>query len=335
MAAAPLISIVVPVRNGGPAFEACLRGLARLSPSPHEIIVVDDESEDDSAARAAAIGARVVETVSTHGPAAARNLGVRHATGTIIWFVDADVVVPADGIRRVGGALTDPSIAAVIGSYDNRPTEPNFLSQFKNLAHRYVHQQGRDEAFTFWGACGAIRRNEFETVGGFDERYRQPSIEDIELGYRLRRAGRQIRLVKTLEVTHLKRWTLVTLLRADICYRAVPWSELILREGRLDSDLNLGVRTRIGVATAPALVAGTAVAISDARLRPVAAGLAAVLLAVDWPFLRYLARERGPVFAARAIPWQWLYYLYSGASFLTAVIRRLAKRGPSRRTAEA
>jgi hypothetical protein len=56
----------------------------------------------------------------------------------------------------------DHDLAAVIGSYDDEPFEPNFLSQYKNLLHHYVHQTANRDASTFWGACGAIRRESFD-----------------------------------------------------------------------------------------------------------------------------------------------------------------------------
>jgi GT2 family glycosyltransferase len=67
---------------------------------------------------------------------------------------------------------------------------------------------------------------------GFNLSYGRPSIEDIEFGYRLRRVGYNIRLEKSLQVKHLKRWTGWSLVRTDFLNRALPWSLLILREGR-------------------------------------------------------------------------------------------------------
>ena len=117
-------------------------------------------------------------------------------------------------IGRVAAYLqSDPGLAAVIGSYDDAPADPRFLSQYRNLLHHYVHQTGHEDASTFWCGCGAIRRAVFLDTGGFNGGFGDPSIEDIEFGYRLRRAGRRIRLAKDVQVTHLKRWTAPSLLR--------------------------------------------------------------------------------------------------------------------------
>lgn len=321
MTSASDVSVIVPVRDGGPAFDACVSRLVGLVPAPLEIIVVDDGSADGSGERAAAAGLRVIRLAPPHGPAAARNRGAQAAGGEILWFLDADVLPPSSGVAQVGAALSDGAIDAVIGSYDRHPTAPNFLSQFKNLAHRHAHQTGRDDAFTFWGACGAIRRRVFLAAGGFDERYRTASIEDIELGYRLRHAGHQIRLVKSLEVTHMKRWTAGRLLHSDVVQRALPWSELVLREGRLQDDLNLSRRARVGVLAAGGLGLTVALAPWVPEARPLAAVPAAAMLVSDLPLLRYLAAERGVSFAARAAFWRVLYHFYSGAAFLAAWLR--------------
>ena len=77
------------------------------------------------------------------------------------------------------------------------PRLQGVVSQYRNLLHHFVHQHGNSEASTFWAGCGAIRRSVFEEMGGFDEqRFPTPSIEDIELGYRLRQAGHRILLDK-------------------------------------------------------------------------------------------------------------------------------------------
>src|SRR5216683_3252744 len=102
-------------------------------------------------------------------------------------------------------------------------------------------------------ALGLIEKDfadDTQLAGVFDAvRYRYPSIEDIELGYRLARTGKKIKLNKHLRVKHLKRWTVRSLLKADILRRAVPWTQLIVETRHLPRDLNLtsGARVSAGL----------------------------------------------------------------------------------------
>jgi len=315
------VAIVVPVHNGGEDFRRCLSSLVAAVPPPGETIVVADGDTDGSWLLAREFGARVLRTATRGGPARARNLGARAAASDILFFVDADVTLPTNALSQVVAAFQrEPDLAAVFGSYDDEPAAPNFLSQYKNLFHHYVHQTAGEEACTFWGACGAIRREIFLALGGFDERYRRPAIEDISLGYRLTRAGAKIRLCKTLQVKHLKRWGITSLLRADFCQRALPWTVLILRERRLPNDLNLRLASRVSVG----LVYGLLAAGVGARWWPasfVVAGLLAVLLlTLNAPLYRFFWRKRGPWFALRTVPWHWLYYFYSGLAFAVGLV---------------
>lgn len=243
------VSIVIPVHNGGEQLRTCLRQISLSSAKPAEIIVVDDNSTDESPNIAKEFGATVVPTAGRRGPAYARNIGARHATGDILFFLDADVAVHRDTIGRVREAFEGkPGVDALLGSYDNSPANADFLSQYRNLMHHFVHQSARQEAFTFWSGCGAIRRELFLEYSGFDESYGRPMIEDIELGYRLQRTGRRIVLDRDIQVTHLKRWTFWGLVKTDVFDRGIPWTELILRDHRMPNDLNLQVGQRISVA---------------------------------------------------------------------------------------
>lgn len=245
------VSIVVPVYNGEAELERCLAGIATSQTEPLEVIVVDDGSTDGSRAVAEKFGARVLGTGGRSGPAKARNLGAREAKGDVLFFLDADVVAQPDSVGRVAAAFgEDAALDALIGSYDDDPAERDFLSQYKNLMHCYVHQTGHEQASTFWSGCGAIRREVFLGYSGFDESYARPAIEDIELGYRLFQAGRRMMLDKQLRVKHLKRWTFWNLLKTDILDRGIPWTELILRDRNMPNDLNLQVSQRISVALA-------------------------------------------------------------------------------------
>lgn len=316
------VSVIVPVYNGGESFRRCLTKLAEALPAPLEVIVVSDGDTDGSAELAEQFGAKVLRLPACGGPARARNLGAAQAQGDILFFVDADVEIYPHTLEQVTIAFQqDPELAALIGSYDDQPGATNFLSQYRNLLHHYVHQTGQKQAFTFWGACGAIRRQVFLAIGGFDQRYVKPCVEDIELGYRLRQAGYKIELHKAIQVKHLKQWRVLNLLRADFFYRALPWTALLLRERHMTNDLNLQVSSRVSVllivGIIPALI-GTCWWIGF--LIPVALLLLA-LLALNLSVYRFFYQKRGLLFALQVVPWHWLYYGYSGLAFGIGLIR--------------
>ena len=313
------ISVIVPVYNGGKFLNSCLDALFASDYTEFEVIVVDDGSTDDSAE----IGRRKRATVISSerrqsGPAASRNLAARDAKGEILLFVDADVVVKTDTLRMVANAFSEmPEISALFGSYDDEPGEKNFLSQYKNLQHHFVHQTSSPEASTFWSGLGAIRRDVFMAHGGFDcEKFAVPSIEDIDLGFRLRRSGHQILLNRDITAKHLKRWQVGTHLRTEILCRALPWSWLILENQGMINDMNLKTADRMSAV----LVGFTIMLLPFVLWQPLMGLLvlccvfATVFLNRD--ILAFYARKRGVLFAAMTVPWQMLYFFYSGVVFV-------------------
>jgi glycosyltransferase involved in cell wall biosynthesis len=312
------ISLIVPTYNNPQELHACLSALIAASYPGSELIVVDDASTDDTPAVAAGMGARVFRLAKNSGPAAARNYGARHATGEILFFIDADVVIPPGAVNHVVNVFEERAdIAAVFGSYDAQPRAMGVVSQYRNLLHHFVHQHAHAEASTFWAGCGAIRRSVFEEIGGFDEqRFPKPSIEDIELGYRLRAAGHRILLDKSLQAKHLKRWTLCSVIRTDVIHRAVPWSRLILERGNAPDDLNLKGSQRLSAALLG--VAGFCMPPTVLRTELLALPMAALLAVVvlNRHLYAFFFRQRGFLFASACIPLHFLYYLYSGMSYL-------------------
>jgi glycosyltransferase involved in cell wall biosynthesis len=243
------ISVIVPVYNSAGYLRSCLEHLRRSTLTDYECIVVDDGSTDDSGKIADEFGFRLLTTDRRRGPAFARNLGARAATGDILFFIDADVCVYPHTLARVRANFDqDPDLEAVIGSYDDEPESQDFLSLYRNLMHCYVHHRSRREACTFWSGCGAIRKKAFQEYSGFDESYDRPAIEDIELGYRLARDKKKMLLDTSIMVKHLKRWSFLGLVKTDILDRGIPWTELILRDRKLPNDLNLQLSQRVSVA---------------------------------------------------------------------------------------
>jgi len=324
------ISIVIPVYNGAAYLEACLKAVHELHPAPLECIVVDDGSTDGSAEIARAAGVTVIVSPCRRGPSRARNLGAARARGAILLFVDADVVVPPDTLARLAARFAeDPARDAVIGSYDYEPASPAMLSQYRNLLHSYTHQHGEAHTCGFWTGCGAIRTAVFRAHGGFDEAHERPCIEDVELGTRLRQAGRQVWLDKGLQVKHLKHLRFWAVVKTDVWDRAIPWTRLILRSHQMPADLGLRWGQRFSVLAsgwAAAALVLSAVFAAGGKMRW-AAGLglssalaALAVAAINRDFYRFLARVRSPWFALRAFPLHCIYFLCGGTGFAAGLL---------------
>jgi hypothetical protein len=227
-------------------------------------------------------------------------------------------MVAPGALRRVEAVFKEqPDLAAVFGSYDARPRAEGTISQYRNLLHHFVHQTGHSEASTFWAGCGAIRRTVFDSIGGFDEKkFLRPSIEDIELGYRLRQAGHRILLDKSLQVTHLKKWTFSSVIRTDIFRRALPWAHLILESRQSPNDLNLKLAQRLsGLIVMLACLLALLGAFRSELL--VVSGVAFLsVVALNRELYAFFWKQRGLRFAAACIPLHLLYYLYSGMTYL-------------------
>jgi glycosyltransferase involved in cell wall biosynthesis len=309
---APRISAVIAARNAATTLPRCLDALIAQVSDDVEIVVVDDFSTDDTRAVVVRYPVRLIALLTHAGVAAARNRGAEASRGAVIFFLDADVVLAPGGMQRVRDTLAQPEIGAVIGSYDDDPDDQSIVSRFKNLAHHHFHQRASVEASTFWGACGAIRREHFVAAGGFDEkRFKLPSIEDVELGARLVDRGVRIVLDRELQVKHLKKWTLGTLVITDLTRRAIPWTLLWMERRRLHSDLNFSSTQRLAAMVAVAMMLALFLAMVNPWGWPLLAALMTAGCFLNRDLFRLLYEKGGARLAVGGFFLQQLYYLYS------------------------
>jgi glycosyltransferase involved in cell wall biosynthesis len=315
-AATPALSVIVPVYNSRVELEQCLAALANSTCDDFEVLVVDDGSTEPVKPLADEYGFGYMRIDGPGGPARARNRGVEQVRGPFVVFIDADVCVHREALALFADVFaSDPTVDAVIGSYDDAPAYPSFISQYKNLFHHYVHQNNYGEIQTFWSGCGAMKRDLFLAFGGFDEkRYRRPAIEDIELGTWMSVEGHRIILDGRIKAKHLKRWTLWNLLKTDIFDRGVPWTRLMLRARALVNTLNVTPVQRLSVALVYLTLLALLAAVFWPKALAAAAALVVTVTLLNLDFYRFYLKRQGLLFTLRVAPMHWLYFLYCGFS---------------------
>jgi len=294
--AAPKISIVMPVYNAERTLAECLTWIFRSSFGSFEVILVDDGSTDRSAAIAATFPVEIVPTQGRIGPAAGRNLGARAARGEILFFIDSDVMLRPESLQNLADAFEDDTLDAACGVQAAEMRHQNLASQYKNLWMRWTYLRQTGEVPLFYTTAAAIRRAAFEHVGGFDEGYATPNVEDTAFGQKLARVGLSVRVLAPLEVEHVKRYSLFGMLRTDFA-RAVSLTRLKLRSPKHLGDNDTSVPTSYiasvaltGLSVATALlgtVAGVPVVTAIAVL------LAAGAVALNAEFLNAIRRSDG------------------------------------------
>jgi GT2 family glycosyltransferase len=223
-----LVSIILVGHNGAALLRQCLTSLqAHCQGVRTEVIVVDKASTDASVAmtRASFPSVRVIESAANLGFGKANNLGVRHASGDRLLFLNTDTVFHENAVQALASFLdARPEVGAVgpklrfeDGSYQlSAGWLPNVASE---LADKLFY--GLDRALHRWmaplnealfagtrtvgwvsGACLMVRRDAFESVGGFDESYFM-YFEDRDLCKRLADRGWKVAYHPATSVVHL------------------------------------------------------------------------------------------------------------------------------------
>ena len=322
---APLpLTVIIPVRNGEKTVAQCLSSVFQSDARPSQVILVDDGSTDRSAQIASAFPCEIIRLPTSRGAAAARNAGARAAQNENLFFLDADIVVKPDALARIAAILQErPDLSAVFGSYQKDTVPKNFVSNYKNLLHHYTHQISAPDAATFCGGFGAVRSSVFSAMNGFDETQR--ALEDIELGYRMHRAGYRILLDKTLQFTHAKKYSLVSLIKSDVFNRSIPWTKLMLRQHIFRNDLNTKTNNILSVVLAW-LIAVMALLVPLTPIAAIGWAAAAVpFVILNIPFYAFVFRERGIFFTLGTVVMNWFNYLYSGIGLLMGLVEYLVE----------
>jgi GT2 family glycosyltransferase len=324
------VSFVIPAFQAARTLRACIESLRATNVPDSEIIVVDDGSFDGTRELAGQLADVVVARPCQGGAARSRNDGVRVARGDILFFVDADVTVTGDAVTGILQRIAD-GYDACFGAYRALPPPDarSVVTNYKNIVHHYTHLEHPGPVTTFWSGFGAVRRDAFVAVGGFDATVTTTAdVEDIELGYRLHAAGFRAYLDPRHQVDHHKRYTFRQLVSSDILHRAVPWSRAMWRLRSFGAALNFTSSAALSSVLAGLVVLLLAL---SPWLGPIgliaAAGAGLIWLVLNMSFLEYVLTHWGAAGAAVTTPLLFLFYLYAPIGALLGSGAQLLRSG--------
>ncbi|NOX63174.1 MAG: glycosyltransferase [Chloroflexi bacterium] len=299
-------SVIIAAYNASKDLPRCLAALDQQTTprDEYEVIVVDDGSEDDTAAIAEAAGARVLRLPHS-GPATARNAGVEIARAPIVIFTDADCEPVIDFVERMLEPFAAPVVSGVRGVY--RSQQSSLVARFVQLEYeeryrRIAHVQEEGGAVNALDTSyAAYRREVFLDAGGFDTRFRGAAGEDHELSYRLAQQGHIFRHSPHAAVYHRHVDSLWKYAKRK--FRIGYWKAFLARQhpsyALADAHTTQSLKLQIGL-----------VALLGATL----------LVWPFWPFAGWLAALWTLLFALSALPFLFLVARRDPAVLLVAPV---------------
>jgi glycosyltransferase involved in cell wall biosynthesis len=229
-----MVSIVIPTYNAERFMPALLDSVFRNKIDNMEVIIVDDCSKDDTVKIAKKYPVRLIELKKNGGPARARNIGAEAAKGDIIFFLDSDVIVLDGSIQEVKDYFEkNPDAKCVIGVCSTEPLNRGFVPSYMAM-FEYIHLIGLRyrRVSVFAPRCGAIKKDFFLAIGGYDENYKGADVEDFELARRINKTDGII-----LDPKILVRHQFANFRQALRIYfrRTVMWVHLFFKAKKLDN----------------------------------------------------------------------------------------------------
>ncbi len=199
----PLLSIVVPVHGKWAYTRACLASIQAHRPAvPFEVLVVDDASPDRTAELVTASpGVRLISSERNVGFVGACNLGASQARGSYLLLLNNDTEVRRGALDALVGAADSDDRIGLVGAMlvypDGRLQESGGIIWADGSGWNYGRDQDPDaaefqvrrEVDYCSGAAILVRREVFERLGGFDQRYAPAYYEDTDLAFAIRAAG--------------------------------------------------------------------------------------------------------------------------------------------------
>lgn len=332
------LSLIIPTHNSQKTIQPLLLSINNSQFNYFkniEVIIVDDASSDSTR--------RVVETLRPKlkfilstivvkinvGPAKARNLGVKQARGQFVLFFDSDVILKKKTLNNAYQLVLKKKLKAFTGIWDWRQNTNKFFPQFKALrdwSYWFVERKKNAHYYLFSTRVASIEKNLFQKLGGFNRDYPEPTVEDIELTYRIEKIA-PIKFSPNIIVSH--QFEDFSPIAIKYFKRSRDWVRLYLKRYRFDPVATSQKEAAKSIVSS--LFLGFLFLTLFSRLFIYPAIAFVLLFAyLETKFWWFLLKKKGILFLLKAVPVSLLLYVIINLGAAWGLTLYLLKKSKNR-----
>lgn len=301
------VSVIIPVYNASKSIKQCLESIYNTKYKDFEVLVVDDNSTDNSVEIIKNFPCKLIKFNKNKGPAVARNTGAREANGNILMFIDSDAIQQEDNINKIVDDFKKyPDIASVSGMFSKESISKGWFAKYRDLQIHYWHKSTSRTSTIFMVTTGAIKKDIFFEVGCFNENYNAADVEDYEIGHRIAKKYKML-VDDDIVFKHYEYASSFIKLTKKLFKRTMLWTPLFLKRKRFENNYATANRG-LGVLFASLSLISLILITINLNFLIVFFALFILFLLTDIRFYPFLLKEGGFFFLTYSI---FLYYYFN------------------------
>lgn len=185
-----MISVIIPMYNAEGTIEKCINSLTQQTFKDYEIIVVNDNSTDDSINIIKKYKKiKIISLKENVGAGTARDIGANNSKGKILAFTDSDCILPKDWLEKINNDFKKKDIVGVAGTY-NESEGKSFIELFSFYELIYRREGFPEFINTASSSNFACLKSIYKKAGGFKTLFKTFTAEDMDLSYRISKIGK-------------------------------------------------------------------------------------------------------------------------------------------------
>jgi len=286
------MSVIIPVKNSETTIEKCIKSILKSNFRNFELIVVYSDSTDNTINILKKFPVKIINT-KLDGAGIARNLGAKYSKGNILVFVDSDIVVRKNTLKKLYETIKmNSNVDAVVATPDKNKRYKSFISEYENLYLNYSFTRHNKETSNLHSSTFAIRRDVFFKADGFNEKIKGTEQEDREFGERLIRMNFKVWFLKNLKVIHLKEYNINSFVRTRI-NRSRGYIKNTIKYKIIKDHIPLGLKLGVPMIYIALLFLPFNYFLSSI--------LITIFVLLNLDFLKFLQKERNLVFSLKSL----------------------------------